>query len=435
MDFFCLFLFCALGSYLGHKLKLPAGQLLGSLFATAAVTITLTPIPYPPEIKFIARVFSGILIGLKIRKEDLAMLKTIWKPVLFLTLGMIFNATFIALFLAKYTSMDLTTALFACVPGGMADISLMADDYGANMSQVALIQLLRLISLILLYPFLANKIAENNPTDSNINQTHQTPEKKKTKKSPTQSQHLKSPTPLFVPSPDRPLQELNLPDLKTTKTKSTPQKKSPNKTTKDSKIIPFPQEKVTNTHPSNHEKTSKNKTFLNLPPISEQQIAQAVRTFVYGGLGAYLFDYFNIPAGELLGSMTVTLYRKLKTEQGYFYPPVRSYIQVTVGILIGSTITPDTLQDLSTMFPITILAATFIVLFSILLGKLLPKIYPTDKVTALLAVAPGGVQEMILLADSLGGNIPFVTSLQVFRLLIVFSFFPFWISFLLSILQ
>lgn len=355
MEFLAIFLACYGGGAVAKKLKLPSGTLLGSLIVAGIIALYITPVSYPTEVKFMARVFSGVMIGLKISKEDLKMLSTVWKPLVFVIFGMLVNSTLLALLLSHFTAMDLTTALFACVPGGMADISLMAEDYGANMPQVALVQLLRLLSLMFVYPILANSLSQ---------QEEKIPEKEINPKTPSKSQKTNS-----------------------------------------------------------------------LPPISELEMAQAVRTFVFAGFGALLFEACSIPAGELLGAMAVTLVRKLHFSQGFFYPPTRTLVQVTVGIIIGSTITVESLITLVDMFDVTLFSVTCILLFGLFMGFLLHRFYGTDKVSSLLAVAPGGVQEMVLLADSLGGDVSFVTTLQVFRVMIVFSVFPLWISFLLSILS
>ena len=48
--------------------------------------------------------------------------------------------------------MDPVTALFACAPGGLTDMALIAADLGADSSKVAAMQMMRLVSVIALYP-------------------------------------------------------------------------------------------------------------------------------------------------------------------------------------------------------------------------------------------------------------------------------------------
>lgn len=356
MDFIAVFLCAWLGAYVADRIRLPAAPLLGGLIVTSFFSLHVFPVNYNYEIKFVTRVLSGIMIGLRINREDTKMLKTVWKPLLFLSFGMIFYSTFLAYILSTFTQIDLTTALFACVPGGMADISLMAEDYGADMPQVALVQLLRLVCLMFFYPFLATNLAKK---EGNLDPDATIPKKEKKK-------------------------------------------------------ISWKPKK--------------------LPEVPPNKISDGVITFLLAGIGSFLFAQIGLPAGELLGAMTITLFRKLKFESGFFYQPLRFLVQITVGIMIGSTITPDTIDGLVDSFAITLIAVFFILMFGVVMGRIIQKIQGTDPLTSLLAVAPGGVQEMVLLSDSLGGNVSFVTTLQVFRLLIVFSVFPLWISFLLSII-
>ena len=57
-----------------------------------------------------------------------------------------------AVIISRCTDMDLVTALFACAPGGLTDMALIAADLGADSTKVAGMQMLRLVSVIALYP-------------------------------------------------------------------------------------------------------------------------------------------------------------------------------------------------------------------------------------------------------------------------------------------
>lgn len=416
MEFLALFILASLGATVAHRFKFPASYLLGAFMVSGFISVVYQPVSYPLEVKFIARVLSGVLIGLKIRQEDMKMLKTVWKPLIFLSIGMIFYSTVLALFLAHFSSLSLTTALFGCVPGGMADIALMAEEYGADIPQVALVQLLRLITIIFFYPLIATAVAKKQKA------TASTPV--------TAAKQVNNITPLF-------------PSGTPYTRKKTPPKKGrahtnahippPNVITQEEPLtLHFPNlKKNVVKKPSFWEKCKKK---LALPPVSERELSQGVRTFVFAGIGALVFDRLGVPAGELLGSMAVTFVGNIKFSHGYFYPPLRPLVQITVGIIIGSTLTPDALAQMLEMLPLTLFTVCGMLGFGLLMGFFLHRFFRVDAVTAILSVAPGGVQEMVLLSDSLGGNVSYVTTLQVFRLIIVFSVFPLWISFLSSFL-
>lgn len=336
------------GGWVLERLRVPAGQMLGSVAVTAVVNILVMEVTYSPEVKFMSRILAGILIAMRIKREDVENLKQVLRPLIVLVLGMLAYTVGLAYFFDLVSEMEFKTALFACVPGGLTDISLMAEDYGANMPQVALVQTLRLMSIMLFFPGICLRIAKKTKGES-----------------------------------------LSL------------------EMGRERKKLSF--------------------------RISEAEVAQGVRSFVFAGLGGYALGCFGIPAGELLGAMGVTLYRKLSRDQGYFYPPLRVVVQVVVGIIVGARITQETIDSLIALFPVAVASTIFVLAFALGMGYALHRFFGVDLVTALLSCAPGGVQEMVLVTDSLGGDVSFVTSMQIFRLIAVLTIFPFVIQLMLRV--
>lgn len=350
MEFLGVSLLAFLGGYIFKKLRIPAGQMLGAVVVTALLNVFLMEVTYTPEVKFVSRILAGILIGLRIKREDVRNLKGVYRPLCVLITCMLSYTVGLAFLFSTSADMDLKTALFACVPGGLTDISLMAEDYGANMPQVALVQTVRLLSIMLVFPWICLSVAK--------------------------------------------------------------------KTGKDTATI--------NRKGSSNSKKS---YFY----ATEAEAAEAVRTFVYAGLGGYFLGAIHVPAGEMLGAMAVTLYLKLGKNRGHFYPPMREVVQVIVGIVVGSGINQQTVDSLFQIFPIALVLAVCVLLFAIIMGWVLHRFFQVDFVTALLSCAPGGVQEMILITDSLGGDVSFVTTLQMFRLVSVLTLFPIVIQIILAL--
>lgn len=59
-----------------------------------------------------------------------------------------------AAIVAKTTGMDIVTALFSCAPGGLTDMSLIAEEMGAHSLKVAGIHTIRLVAIVALYPII-----------------------------------------------------------------------------------------------------------------------------------------------------------------------------------------------------------------------------------------------------------------------------------------
>jgi membrane AbrB-like protein len=147
------------GGWIGVRLKIPAGAMIGALVATVILNLTLGLAYIPTPWKTVLQLFTGILLGVKIRREDIRGLKTLLVPLAILLISMvIYNLLFgTAIYLSS--DLDLVTALFATAPGGMTDMAIISDDLGANSSYVVILQLSRLMVIYLCFPPIFRKLA------------------------------------------------------------------------------------------------------------------------------------------------------------------------------------------------------------------------------------------------------------------------------------
>jgi len=146
-----------LGGYLASKKKVPAAYMLGALFLVALFNICSNKAFLPNYFKFITQIATGTFIGSKFRSEDIKMLKKVIVPGMVMVVLMIAFSFLLSYLMSTFLGIDNLTSFFATAPGGIMDISLIAYDFKANTSQVALLQLIRLISVISFVPFFTKK--------------------------------------------------------------------------------------------------------------------------------------------------------------------------------------------------------------------------------------------------------------------------------------
>ena len=151
-----------LGGYLASKKKVPAAYMLGALFLVALFNICSNKAFLPNYFKFITQIATGTFIGSKFRSEDIKMLKKVIIPGMTMVLLMITFSFILSYLMSTFLGIDNLTSFFATAPGGIMDISLIAYDFKANTSQVALLQLIRLISVISFVPFFTKKCYEKS---------------------------------------------------------------------------------------------------------------------------------------------------------------------------------------------------------------------------------------------------------------------------------
>ena len=151
-----------LGGYLASKKKVPAAYMLGALFLVAVFNIFFNRAFLPSYFKFITQIATGTFIGSRFRSEDIKMLKKVIVPGITMVVLMIAFSFLLSYLMSTFLGIDNLTSFFATAPGGIMDIYLIAYDFKANTSQVALLQLIRLISVISFVPFFTKKCYERN---------------------------------------------------------------------------------------------------------------------------------------------------------------------------------------------------------------------------------------------------------------------------------
>lgn len=141
-----------IGGFLGLKLKLPAGMMVGTLIAIAIFNVSTGQAYMPQDVRIITQIAAGAFIGSGVSKKDVIELKYIVKPAIYMIISMIGLNLLMGLMMSKITGLDLITSLFATAPGGVIDMSLISSDMGADTSKVAVLQLARLMIVLTILP-------------------------------------------------------------------------------------------------------------------------------------------------------------------------------------------------------------------------------------------------------------------------------------------
>lgn len=159
INFLFTLLVAIIVGYFFQQIKIPGGMMVGGILAVSLLNITTGMAYMPYSSRLVAQIIAGAFIGVGLEKGDLLRLKYIFKPtVTLLTSLLILNV--VSGFLIHYTSqIDLVTSLMCAVPGGISDIPIISEDMGADSSKVVILQFLRLVFGICIFPSMINKIS------------------------------------------------------------------------------------------------------------------------------------------------------------------------------------------------------------------------------------------------------------------------------------
>ncbi len=145
----------ACGGVIALRYKVPAGAMVGSMLAVGLFNVIGVQLSnLPPNFRNGAQIVVGAIVGMSITRETLLSLKGMIIPAFLLVFGMIAAGLAFGWLMAKLTGWDLVTTMFASSPGGMTEMTIAAYSMGADGPKVALLHLIRMVSVVSIIPFL-----------------------------------------------------------------------------------------------------------------------------------------------------------------------------------------------------------------------------------------------------------------------------------------
>jgi membrane AbrB-like protein len=140
------------GSIIAKKAKFPSGAMTGSILAVVIFNCLTGAAFLPKMTKPVMQIMGGALLGHAIGRGDLVKMKRITHAVFILIIALIMLNCTTAAGAYRFSGINLATALLATAPGGVSDMALIAEDLGADMQIVTILQLFRMLSIYFIFP-------------------------------------------------------------------------------------------------------------------------------------------------------------------------------------------------------------------------------------------------------------------------------------------
>jgi membrane AbrB-like protein len=142
------------GAWAGRLTKLPAATLLGPLLLAGGITlVSADALDVPPLAREVAFALIGLEVGLRFTVGTLRAMGRLLTPVVVAILALMAGSFLFAIGLTATTSASLLEAYLATTPGGLYAVLAVAFGAGADTTFVVAVQTLRLLSLVILAPF------------------------------------------------------------------------------------------------------------------------------------------------------------------------------------------------------------------------------------------------------------------------------------------
>lgn len=144
-------------------------------------------------------------------------------------------------------------------------------------------------------------------------------------------------------------------------------------------------------------------------------------TLIVAVAGGWIFSLIGIPVPWLLGPLTfVFIGSTVKGSLFYWPSKIKSIGMILIGYTIGLALTGDAVKEIGKQLPYMFGMTTLLILLSAVIAYFIAKWSQINYPTALMGSIPGGMTQIILMADELKNvNLTVVTVTQTIRLMMI----------------
>jgi len=154
-DFLTLIFMAFAGGGLAFWLNVPAGAMLGAMFAGGGLALLLgKQYKFDSRLRLAALIVIGLVTGMRITPQFVEQLGTLLIPAMVVTVIMLIGCTLLAVVLYKTSGWSLTTCLLSVAPAGMNQIVPLAEDLGADPLTASVFHIARIVGIVTFYPWL-----------------------------------------------------------------------------------------------------------------------------------------------------------------------------------------------------------------------------------------------------------------------------------------
>lgn len=146
----------------------------------------------------------------------------------------------------------------------------------------------------------------------------------------------------------------------------------------------------------------------------------AVAVPAVGVAGGLLGWASGLPGGPLLGAMLgVAVYNVLTDDTPRVPTGFRFASRILIGATVGSLASAQLLGTLGMSIAWIVLLSVAVVIFALALGLLFALLTGIDRRTSLMGTCPGGIAEMVTLAEDSAAQVDLVLGMHLVRKLVL----------------
>ena len=159
--------------------------------------------------------------------------------------------------------------------------------------------------------------------------------------------------------------------------------------------------------------------------VNSENVLRVLLTIFIGACGGAGMMLFDLPLPWLIGSLGATTLVALLGGNLRVPGCMRSAVILVIGLMIGSSFSPETMSRFSVLLPSVVGVCVYAVVTTTLVGYALRRFAGFKGIDAYCSGAPGGFTEMVLLSGEMGGDERTVSLMHTIRIMLVVILVPF----------
>ncbi len=164
---------------------------------------------------------------------------------------------------------------------------------------------------------------------------------------------------------------------------------------------------------------------MSQPRTPDGKLLMLLVTVALGTLGGWLASMTPLPLPWMMGSMVATTIAALAGLRLAMPRQLRNVMVAVLGVMLGSGFTPEILARFGEWLTSLLLVVGYIVVAALACQFYLRRVTSYDRTTAYFCAMPGGLTEMMLAGEELGGDTRIISLIHASRILIVVLILPF----------
>lgn len=158
----CLHALGALAGYLALLAGMPLPWMIGPILVAGTMTPAFGLKASAVPLRMFGQLIIGAAMGLYLVPEAMARIMDTAVLIVLSAVLTIVVAVMLAWFQARALKLDPATAIYSSVPGGPVDMAVLAQHHGGDPARTALIQTIRVVLIVMLFPQLLLAIGATN---------------------------------------------------------------------------------------------------------------------------------------------------------------------------------------------------------------------------------------------------------------------------------